>query len=356
MYRAIHILRTFLITAVIASAGSSMAAKASDSDLGLCPPGYDQGLVTTGFVNCSRRSGRRSTRQEAEADRLEREAICLANPNSIVLFSQIVGTSSGGFFSEIICQVSRPVPPGTELCPDDSAEVFRAFDTLVCEYFGSAATTAEDAQAMLDMQTTNCTASFAGRVLLSGIDMETAIGGEVDFFSTSLQCAKQIAPLDVFECPVNFNERDRSDTMLDCRAFDDSFETLSEAQAGNALIQEICTGTTAGLGTVSESLVQANTSGSGFSSSVDCEIKIPGFSDFADSETVRACDASCTESVIQTRVCINGGQLGGPGCTGSPSQTIERRCNTGPSPDSLCPLAVSTATVIPILLLDDEEE
>lgn len=334
----------------------SSIAYAQSEDLGLCPSGYSQGLVTTGFVDCYRESSRRSDRDEAERDRLEREAICLANPNSSVFSSRIIGTSSGRFFSEITCQVTRQIAAGTTLCPSNSAEVFRAFDTLVCEYFGSASTTLAGSEAALQTQSAECVNDFGGRVLKSGVEMEVA-QGDIDFFFTSLSCATEIPPLDVFECPVGFDETGRSDTLLECEFENFSYETLAEAQAANAEEQLICTGTTAGLGVVENSVVEASTSGSGFFTRLECNVNIPMYGEFADSEVLRACDATCTETVEQLRICLNGGTAGGPGCLESATKEIERGCHTGIDLEGLCPLSVAPMTVVvPLLILDEEPD
>jgi len=42
----------------------------SEPDLGLCPEGYEQGLVTTGFVDCYDSSRATSQREDAEFDRV----------------------------------------------------------------------------------------------------------------------------------------------------------------------------------------------------------------------------------------------------------------------------------------------
>ncbi len=353
--------RTLFVFALGALSNTALVHAQSEDDLGLCPGGFNQGLVTTGYVDCNRNSGQTSDIEEAEFDRLQREAICLANPNSQVQSSEIVANSdSTRFFSRITCRVTRAVAPGTVLCPDDSTEVFRAFDTLACQYFGMASTTAAGAQTMLDEQTTDCLSNFGGRVLLSSVRMETSdtsSGQMVDFFRTSFACAKEIQPLDVFECPLGFDQqRGSNDDMLICEFSERSLETLAEAQALNTQVQEICTGTTAGLGVVSDSNTFASTSGEGFITEMICTVAIPRFGDFADDSVARACDATCTESIVQVRSCLNGGEVGGPGCTLPDTQTIERRCNTGPDRAGLCPVSVvPAANVAPLLLLDDDD-
>jgi len=92
-----------------------------------------------------------------------------------------------------------------------------------------------------------------------------------------------------------------------------------------------------------------------FFSTVDCTINIPSFSEFDDQAVLRACDATCTEEVEQSRECLNGGDVGGPGCLGPGTQIIVRKCNTGPDPQGLCPLIVTPMTnVVPLLLLDED--
>jgi len=357
MKNIISLVHICTLVIILASLGSTAIVQAQSEDLGLCPDGYNQGLVTTGYVDCDRRSGNRNNIEEAELDRLDREAICLANPNSQVVSSQIVGTSSGRFYARITCRVTRPVTSGTVVCPENSTEVFRAFDTLACQYFGMASTTAAGAQALLDQQANDCTANFGGRLLLSSIKMDVSEanpGQMVEFFRTSLACAKEIAPIDVFECPLGFDELSQSnDDMLVCGFDEESIETEAEAQALNTQVEEICTGTTAGLGVVSASNTFASTSDDGFITEVVCTIAIPRFSAFTDDSILRACDASCTESVLQTRSCLNGGDIGTPGCTLAASQTIERKCNTGPDRAGLCPLIIAPTIVVSVLLLDD---
>lgn len=360
MTKVIVLFKTGLLVLGLAVLGNTNIAFAQTDDLELCPDGFNQGLVSTGFVDCNRRSGNRSNIDDAELDRLDREAICIANPNSQVQSSEIVENSNGTFYARITCRVNRPVAPGTVLCPDESTEVFRAYDTLVCQYFGMASATAAGAQAMLDEQNTSCQNEFSGRALLSRITMDTSNANSepVDFFRTTFACAREIAPLDVFACPVGFDQNNQSnDDMLVCEYFESGFETMAEADAVNTQVQAICTGTTAGLGVVSESNTFMSTSGNGFISEMICTVAIPKYGDFADSSIARACDATCTESVVQNRPCLNGGEVGGPGCTLPDMQTIDRKCNTGPSASGLCPLVVAPATVItPLLLLDEDEE
>lgn len=324
----------------------------AQEDLGLCPPGYDQGIVSTGFVECYRESSRRSTREQAELERLQREAICNANPNSAVTSSNILGTPSGGFFSMVTCTVTREIPPGTVLCPDNSEEVYRAFDVLICQNFGSASATAEEAQAALNTQVAECTAAIGGRVVDSELSEETF--DDVTFFSSSLACAFATAATDVIECPFGFDERSRDEDSIECLFSDRSYESIEEAQEANTATQGICTGTTAGLGRVTEFLV-GETSNDRFFSMVECTVNIPRFGEFSDQSTLRACDASCTEEVQQARPCLNGGQVGGPGCIGPGTQVVEQRCNTGIDRDGLCPLVIVPEAIVAPLLLDDDD-
>ena len=297
----------------------------AQEDLGLCPDGYSQGLVDTGKVECYRESGRRSTRAQAEADRLAREAVCLDTPRASVTSSIIVGTESGGYYSAITCTTSRVVPPGTVLCPTDSAEVFRAFDTLVCKYFGNVVATAQQGQNVLNEQAAECASEISGRVMESSVRIDSF--DDIPYFYTSLACAAQIPASNVIECPFGFNERSRTEDLLKCNVFESGLESLEEANSANQNARAFCTDTTAGLGTVTESLTAS--SDDNFISAVDCEIRIPRFSDFSDQEILRACDASCTEDVQQARTCLNGGKLGEPGCVGPATQIIVRGCNTG---------------------------
>lgn len=326
----------------------------AEEDLGLCPDGFDQGIVTTGFVECYRESGRRSTREQAEAERLEREAVCNANPNSEVTSSAILGTPSGGFFSAVTCTVSREVPEGTVLCPTTSEEIYRAFDVLICRDFGNAAETAAEAQAALDTQIAECNAAEGGRVLQTNLSEEEF--DDIVFFTSSVTCAFATAATDIIECPLGFEETDRDDNMIRCVLNERPFESLDEANAANTAAQSLCTDTTAGLGTVDEFTTTGETSNSEFFSLTICNIRIPRFGDYEDDSVIRACDASCTEEVIESRECLNGGVVGGPGCIDPATRQIVKRCNTGPDKDGLCPLVITPSAILKPLLLDDEEE
>jgi len=334
--------------------GSNIAH--AENSLDLCPIGFDEGLITTGYVDCHRRSSTFDRRSDAELARLQREAVCLATPNAQLTQSQI-RASGDRFFAELTCRVNRPVPAGTVLCPDNTEEVSRAFDTLVCKYFGTAETSAQAAQAVVTAQSTDCVNNFNGRVLKANVFMELFNNNgeeEVDFYTTFVSCAREIAPTDIIECPYSFYEIDDDENSLSCFLRENGFETLAEAQQANQQQQSICTTTTDGLGSVEDSV--AASSSDTFISRVTCEVNIARYGEFSDQSTIRACDASCTEEIQQARVCLNGGQIGRTGCTAASTQNVERRCNTGPDPDGLCPLVLAPSTVVPLILLDEEEE
>lgn len=344
-----------LLTIFLGAFSHVSIVHAQSGDLGLCPNGYSQGVVTTGFVECHRESSRRNSREEAELLRLQREAVCTAHPNSEITFSEIVGTSSGQFFARLTCTVTRMIPPDTVLCPDNSEEVYRAFDTLICQNFGRASDTMLEAQASLDTQISECTASAGGMVLDSSI--EENIFGDLTFFSASIACGFTTAATNNIECPFGFHETGRDEDSIECEANVRELETLAEAQEIDLSNRSICTDTTASLGTINddESMV-GESSNAEFFSLVACDISIPRYGDFLDQNILRACDVSCTEEVEQSRNCLNGGTIGGPGCIENATQIIERACHTGPATDGLCPLIVVTPTVlVPLLLLDDEE-
>lgn len=324
---------------------------AQSGDLGLCPSGYQQGIVNTAFVECHRESSHTSTRAEAELLRIQREAVCNAHPNSIITSSEIVGTSSGSFYARLICTVTRAVPPGTTLCPDNSEEVYRAFDQLVCQYFGNAYATAQEARQSLAAQISECKATTGGVVIESELKEESF--DDLTFYSTSLACGLPTAATDIIECPFGFYENSRDENTIECSDHDEAIETLAEARAQNQTIQSICTDTTAGLGTVNDDTMVGESSNSKFFSLVVCDIKIPSYGDFRDAKVVRACDNSCTEDIEQVRACLNGGTIGGPGCIQPSSRVIVRRCNTGPDRDGLCPLVLAPMTIVPLLLLDE---
>ena len=110
----------------------SSTAQAQE-ETGLCPENFTEGVVTTGYVDCFRVSSSSSSRETAEERRLEREAECIAEPRSELVFSEVLVNSGGNFFASLVCRINRVVPAGTVLCPDGSLEVYRAFDTLACE-------------------------------------------------------------------------------------------------------------------------------------------------------------------------------------------------------------------------------
>lgn len=323
----------------------------AQEDLELCPDGYTQGTVRTESVDCYRSTSSRSDRADAELLRLQREAVCLATPNAEVTSSLILTNSNGNFFAEIICTVARPIPADTILCPDNSEEVSRAFNTLVCKNFGSSVFNIEEASSAIATQSTQCTTGFSGRVLMSGINEETF--EDVTFFTTFLSCAREIPSTDIIECPYSFFEISRDENTIECSVSDREFETMEEAEGASQAAQDICTGTTDGLGSVSD-LVVVSSAGD-FIFTVECEIRIARYGPFADSEFIRACDASCTEEVRQARPCLNGGIIASTGCTEASTQVIERRCNTGPDRSGLCPItAFPAANIVPLLLLDDD--
>jgi hypothetical protein len=318
---------------------------------GLCPSGFNEGIVTTGFVECDDSSSARIDRADAEFDRIVLEAICLSEPRSSVSNSQIMVTGSGRFFAEVTCTIQRVVPSGTVLCPTDAEEILRAFDTLICEYFGTAETTLQQATTTLNQQNSECT-SLSGSVLESSIN---SVDVPADtFFSTSLVCALDTLTTDNLVCPFGFDEIFETVDEILCVRTDRSFETIEEAEQENQVAQNICTDTTAGLGSVTEILLGV-TSVPSFFSTVECTITKPRYGEFSDSRTIRACDASCTEEIEQSRQCLNGGVIGGPGCSASSTQTVERRCNTGVDRNGLCPLMHVVPSILLPLLLDEED-
>ena len=100
----------------------------------------------------------------------------------------------------------------------------------------------------------------------------------IPYFFTSLACATQIPATNEIECPFGFNENSRTDTLLKCSTFESGFDSLAEANDANQSAQAFCTDTTAGLGTVTDFMTAS--SNDNFISSVNCEIRIPRFSDF----------------------------------------------------------------------------
>lgn len=330
----------------------------AQTETGLCPPGFDEGVVTTGFVDCYRQSSQRSDREDAEFLRLEREAVCIAEPNSELISSEIIQASNGNFFARLICRIYRDVPSGTVLCPEGSEEVFRAFDSLVCRYFGSAANNMSAATAALDADASACEAAEPGGTVL---DASIRFGTSADdepFYYHDLACGFTIPVTDIFECPVGFEEEFRDDEMLICERFDMGIPSLAEAQTVSDNLQAICSDTTAGLGDVTRAEITADTSGTNtFFSLVECTINIPRYGEFQDGDIVRACDETCTLDLEQTRNCLNGGQIGQPGCSAPSSQIVELSCNTGTNLDSACPLlGVPSANIVPLLLIDEEDE
>jgi len=351
MIRLLYLLKLSAFAIVFNSIAGMHSAYASEN-LGLCPGGFTQGTVTIATVDCYRSTSARSDLADAQVLRLQREAVCLATPNAQVTSSIMRTNGSGQFFSEIICTISRTLPEDTVLCPADSEEAIRAFDTLVCEYFGNPATTMQAAQTAIEEQTSQCTTDFSGRVLGSMIEQQTFEG--VDFFTTLLPCAIEIEDTEIIQCPYTFSERSRDSDIISCRVESENFATIEEATEASEVDQGICTSTTAGLGSVDEFLISATSNGM-FFSSTDCEIRIARYGSFADSSVIRACDASCTEEVEQTRPCLNGGTVGATGCTAESTQIVERRCNTGPNRSGLCPsTGIPAANIVPLLLLDQD--
>ena len=324
-------------------------------DTGLCPNNYSEGVVTTAYVDCHRESSQRNDRADAELDRLAREAVCIAVPRGVVHSSVIVETTSGKFFSRITCRVGRLIAPGTVLCPDGSDEIFRAFGSLVCQYFGSAANSEAQAVANHAALVTACTsATPPGSVVTSSIKLGNSADNEPFYFS-ELSCGFDIPAIDVFDCPVGFNEDSRTEDLITCTRRDYGLISFNVAQTTNQGVQNLCVNTTAGLGEVTFSSFSADTSGNNtFFSDVECEINIPRYGNFINGDTIRACDTSCTEDIEQTRTCLNGGIPGQPGCVGPAIQVITKKCTTGTNPNSACPLmGVPAANIVPLLLLDD---
>ena len=81
-------------------------------------------------------------------------------------------------------------------------------------------------------------------------------------------------------------------------------------------------------------------------------------------QIVRACDATCTQDIELLRECVNG-EVGDPGCEGSPTIQQTQECNTGSA--GLCPVEVQSgltsdsaqlerASGALFLLLDEEEQ
>lgn len=340
-----------IIIAFLSTFNSSLVH--AEGDLGLCPAGFEQGVVSTGFVECLRESSRRSTREQAELERLQREAICEAHPNSAVTSSAVFAEDDGRFFSMVVCTVTRSIPPGTVLCPDNSEEVYRAFDTLICQDFGNASLTAAQAQSALAEQIEACTSVAGGQIIDTELGEE--LFDDVMFFTSSVVCSLTTAAVDNIECPFGFRETDRDEDSIECEAEDRTHETLEEAESTSSNNMSICTDTTAGLGSVNPESMIGMTSNDGFFSLVVCDINIARFGEFEDSATIRACDATCTEEIEQARMCLNGGTIGGPGCIESSTQLVERRCNTGPLRGGSCPLVTPMTDVTPLILFAEED-
>jgi hypothetical protein len=353
MMKRISVLKSSAIAILIllVSAINIPFVQAAPVDTGLCPPDFDQGLVTTEFVECYDSSSPTSQRIDAEEHRIILEAICLTVPRSQVTSSQIRVNSSGRFYAQVTCTIRLIVPTGTVFCPADADEVLRAFDKVICQYFGMAERTFAQAATAINQQSAACTV-LNGSVLESSIESIVVLGRT--FYSTSLVCSLTTRTTDIVVCPYGFHESDEDEDQLVCEFSDRTLATLAEAQQTSLAAQNTCTGTTAGLGTVTEVLV-GSTSTPSFFAQVECTITKPRYGIFTDSRILRACDESCTESVFQTRQCLNGGTVGGPGCTAPSTQTIDRRCHTGVDRSGLCPL-VPTPAYLPSLLLDEEED
>ena len=351
MHQIAKLISLVLLLLLIHHSPSALAA-----DTGLCPPGYKEGTVTTGYVDCHRESSPTSNRANAEIDRLAREAVCIAEPRGEVYSSVIVENESGNFFSRITCRVGRVVAPDTVLCPADSDEIFRAYSSLVCQYFGSAANTEAAAIANQADIVTACTSAVPpGSALLSSIKLASSANSQPYFYS-ELSCGFAIPAIDVFVCPVGFFELSRTEDLINCIRRDFGLLSLAGAQTTNQGVENLCVNTTAGLGEVTFSSFSADTSGNNtFFSEVECEINIPRYGNFVNGAVIRACDASCTEEIEQTRACLNDGVPGQPGCIGPATQVISKKCNTGTSRDSACPLmGIPAANIVPLLLLDDD--
>ena len=321
-------------------------------DTGLCPAGFSQGIVDTGFVDCFDTSSSQSQRANAEADRLELEAICNSVPNSAVTSSQIMVTSSNRFFASVACRITRVVPIGTVLCPAGSDEVYRVFNTLVCENFGTAVATFTAAQAKAVEQTTACTGA-SGSIIDSSILEGMIPPDNASFFYATSTCLLVTAVVDGIHCPYAFDENFRTLNTLECEYKEGLFETMAEADAVKTAVGSICTDTTLSLGTVTDSFTAADSNGD-FFIDVTCTLAIPRFSDFSGEDIVRACDATCTETIKQSRTCLNGGVIGGPGCFGKATQDVTQRCNTGVDRAGLCPLTI-TPVVTPLLLEEEDK-
>jgi len=330
-------------------------AAASDA-ADLCPENFPSSIETVTHIDCFRVSSAQSDREDAEFLRLQREAECIAEPNSELIRSEIIVDRNGRFFASLTCRISLPVPEDTIACPDDSVEVYRAFNYLACKYFGTAANTEAMANASLLNDIVACeSADPVGTVLASSVMVAESADDDEPFFFSELSCGFNIPAIDVFECPVGFEEQSRTEDLLRCEREDEGIIDLDSAIDLNAQVQSICTTTTASLGSVVNTEIFLDTSSNTFESEVDCEIALPRYGEFVDGEILRACDATCTEELEQVRPCING-SVGDPGCTEEESQIVVQTCNTGTRLDSACPLlGVPAANIIPFLLLDEED-
>ncbi len=331
----------------------------AQEETGLCPENFREGIVTTGYVDCFRESSARSDREDAELLRLQREAECLAEPRSELLRSEIIVDRNGNFFASLTCRITIPVPAGTILCPEDTTEIFRAFDFLVCQYFGSASTNEAGANTALNEDIAACEAAPPGGTVLAAtiLSAESADDDEQFFFS-DVSCGFNIPAVDIFECPVGFEEQNRTEDLLQCERKDEGLLDLASAIAINQQAQGICMTTTAGLGSVvfQQTELDTTTDPDTYMSEVDCDIALPRYGEYMDGDIVRACDATCTEDIEQTRRCING-QVGDPGCTEDDAQTITQDCNTGTDQSTACPImGVPSGQIVPLLLLDEEED
>jgi len=354
MRRTIYYTLIFSLSLAFFSPTISVA----EGETGLCPENFSEGIVTVGFVDCFRVTSANSDRELVEILRLQREAECIAEPRSELIRSEILVDNSGRFFGSLTCRIGRVVPAGTISCPDDSVEVFRAFDTLVCEYFGAASENLSDATSALNADVAACVAAPpGGTVLTSSVRTIESADDDLPFFFTDLSCGFEIPALDIFECPVGFEEESRTETELECEREDEGILDLQGANELSAEVQSICQNTTAGLGRVTFAQADFDSSTQTFESEVECTISIPMYSSFIDGDIVRACDESCTEDLEQTRRCLNGGTIGGPGCTEPSTQIVTNACNTGTAINSACPLkGVPAGNIVPLLLFDEEDE
>lgn len=322
----------------------------------LCPENFPEALVTTGHVDCFRVTSTLSDRDAVELLRLQREAECLAEPRSELIRSEIIVRSNGQFQASLTCRINLVVPNDTILCPDGSVEVYRAFNFMACRYFGSASLTLGAANTALASDTSACLAAEpAGQVLSSAIQIAESADDDEPFFFTNVDCGFEIPAIDVFECPIGFDEEGRTEDELRCEREDFGLPDLEQANSLNDQVQAICTDTTAGLGSVEGAEISFDDSSDTFSLEVDCDIALPRFGEFSGDEVVRACDATCTEDIEQTRQCING-DIGDPGCTEAATQILVEDCNTGTLRTSACPvLGIPAANIVPLLLLDEED-